>query len=137
MFNLLKGLFKGINPIKEVADVVDRFTESKDDKRAFFKEVYEMQAKDRGNARNLYGKDSTVQKIYAVVFLIAYVGLTCYFIYWAVNHSGMHLTEFQISIISSVWGAMSAKVSTVTDFFFGASESNVNDKNKPLDHIVN
>lgn len=133
MFRFLGKIFNGGNPLRQVADVVDRFVDTKEDKYERFKEIYKMQAEDRANARNLYGQDSVVQKVYALVFLIAYICLTGYFIFWAFNHNTMELTDFQVSLISSVWGAMSAKVSTVTDFFFGSSDQK---SEKNHDHLI-
>lgn len=126
MFKLFTNLFSkgnGKGPLTEVADIVDRFVDTKEDKREFFKEIYQMQSEDRASARSLYGKDSSVQKVFALTFLLAYVGLTGFMIYWAFNNSEMQLTDFMQVTISTTFGAMSAKVSTVTDFFFGASES--------------
>lgn len=126
MLGFLGKLFKGKNgagPLTEVADIVDRFVDTKEDKREFFKEVYQMQAEDRASARNLYAKDSAVQKVYAIIYLVAYIGLTGFMIYWAFNYSTVQITDFMQVTISTTFGAMSAKVSTVTDFFFGASET--------------
>ena len=127
MFRFLEKLFSGGKNgggiLSEAADIVDRFVDTKADKFDRLTQLMKLQAEDRANARNLYGKDSSIQKIYAIIFLLAYVALTGYFIYWAFGNNNMELTDFQVSLISSVWGAMSTKVSTVTDFFFGASES--------------
>jgi hypothetical protein len=128
----LKALF-GSNPLKDAADIVDRFVDTKDDKREFFKEVFKMQSDDRNSGRALYAKDSIIQKIYALVFLLSYVALTGYFVHWAVNHTQSELTDFQISFISTIWGAMSSKVSTVTDFFFGASDDT---KDRNHDNLI-
>ena len=122
----LKKIFGGGGQgsvLNQVADVVDRFVDTKEDKRDFFIEVYKMQAEDRASARELYGKDGSLQKIYAIIFLLAYIGLTAFMMYWAFNHNDLELTDFMQVTISTIFGAMSAKVSTVTDFFFGASES--------------
>ena len=43
----------------------------------------------------------------------------------------MNLGEFEISFISTIFGAMSAKVNTVVDFFFGgSSKKNEQQNNK-------
>ena len=36
----------------------------------------------------------------------------------------LNLGEFEISFISTIFGAMSAKVNTIVDFFFGGSSDN-------------
>ena len=40
------------------------------------------------------------------------------------------LGEFEISFISTIFGAMSAKVNTVVDFFFGGSSKKNEQQNK-------
>ena len=126
IFKKVGQFLAGSNPVETIAGVVDRFTESKDEKRELFKEIYKLDAEERANARALYGKDSTVQKIFAMVFLIAYVTLTGFMLYWAFNHSNMELSDFQITTISTTFGAMSAKINTIVDFFFGASDKDRN-----------
>jgi hypothetical protein len=116
-------IFGGKNPIESVADVVDRFVDTKEDKREFFKEVYQLHAQDRNQARSLYGKDSIVQKVYAITFLIGYLGLTAWLIHSIITGSIKEVNQFETGMIGTIWGAMSAKVNTVTDFFFGSSEN--------------
>lgn len=116
------GSFFSDNPIKTIADTVDRFSESKDEKRELFKEIYKLDAEERANARALYGQDSSIQKLFAIIFLLAYVGITGFMLWWAVNHASMELSDFQITTLSTTFGAMSAKVNTITDFFFGSSD---------------
>lgn len=131
MFKLLKGLFgKGESEgmIKSIADTVDRFVDTKQDKREFFKELYKMEADEKANARAMYGSDSSMQKAYALTFLIAYLGLTAWLIYAIINGSIQDINQFETGLIGSIWGAMSAKVNTITDFFFGASEDRGADK---------
>ena len=122
LFGKIGEFITGGNPIEKIAGVVDRFTETKDEKRELFKEIYKLDADERANARALYGQDSSIQKIFAVVFLLAYVGITGFMLWWSVNHASMELSDFQISTISTTFGAMSAKVSTICDFFFGNSD---------------
>ena len=132
MFNkILKGLFgngEGQGMLKDVADVVDRWVDTKEDKREFFKELYKMEADEKANARAMYGSDSSMQKAYALTFLIAYLGLTAWLIYAIIKGSIEDVNQFETGLIGSIWGAMSAKVNTITDFFFGASENKGADK---------
>lgn len=125
MFGFIGKLFKGVDGgmAKGVADIVDRFVDTKEDKREFFKELYKMEADEKANARSLYGSDSSMQKIYALTFLIAYLGLTAWLIYAIINGSIEEINQFETGLIGSVWGAMTSKVNTITDFFFGASEN--------------
>ena len=84
------------------------------------KEMFELEVLDRKSARKMYSDDSTIQKLLATVFTIAYFILSFvmfrYFMLGDIN-----LGEFEISFISTIFGAMSAKVNTVVDFFFGGS----------------
>ena len=132
MFNkILKGLFgngEGQGMLKDVADVVDRWVDTKEDKREFFKELYKMEAEEKANARTMYGSDSSMQKVYAITFLIAYLALTAWLIYAIINGSIEQVNQFETGLIGSIWGAMTSKVNTITDFFFGASENKGADK---------
>ena len=85
------------------------------EKQAFAKEV-----EDRKSARDMYKDDALIQKILASLFTIAYFGLSfMMFRYFVMGD--LELGEFEISFISTIFGAMSAKVNTVVDFFFGGS----------------
>ena len=85
------------------------------EKQAFAKEV-----EDRKSARDMYKDDALIQKILATLFTAAYFGLS--FMMFRVFVMGdINLGEFEISFISTIFGAMSAKVNTVVDFFFGGS----------------
>ena len=85
------------------------------EKQAFAKEV-----EDRKSARDMYKDDAFIQKILATLFTAAYFGLR--FMMFRVFVMGdISLGEFEISFISTIFGAMSAKVNTVVDFFFGGS----------------
>ena len=131
MFKLLKGLFgksEGDGLAKGVADIVDRFVDTKEDKREFFKELYKMEASEKANARAMYGADNVMQKIYAITFLLAYLALTAWLIYAIINGSIEQVNQFETGLIGSIWGAMTSKVNTITDFFFGASENKGADK---------
>tara|TARA_Y100001980_G_C14536948_1_gene313816 strand:- start:1164 stop:1622 length:459 start_codon:yes stop_codon:yes gene_type:complete len=82
--------------------------------------LYELEVEDRKSARFLYSTDSTVQKILATVFTIAYFLLSFVMFKYFIEEE-ISLGEFEISFISTIFGAMSAKVNTVVDFFFGGS----------------
>jgi regulator of sigma D len=132
MFNLLGKIFggkqQGEGIAKGVADIVDRFVDTKEDKREFFKELYKLEADEKANARAMYGSDSSMQKVYAITFLIAYLALTAWLIYAIINGSIQQVNQFETGLIGSIWGAMTSKINTITDFFFGASENKEADK---------
>ena len=82
--------------------------------------LYQIEVEDRKSARLLYSSDSTVQKILATVFTLAYFILS-YIMFRYFIEEDISLGEFEIGFISTIFGAMSAKVNTVVDFFFGGS----------------
>ena len=84
------------------------------------KEMFELEVEDRKSARNMYADDSSIQKILATVFTVAYFALSFIMFRYFVT-GDLNLGEFEISFISTIFGAMSAKVNTVVDFFFGGS----------------
>ena len=68
----------------------------------------------------MYKDDAFIQKILATLFTAAYFGLSfMMFGYFVVGD--INMGEFEISFVSTIFGAMSAKVNTVVDFFFGGS----------------
>ena len=75
----------------------------------------------------MYKDDAIIQKILATLFTIAYFGLSFMMFRFFVLGE-MNLGEFEISFISTIFGAMSAKVNTVVDFFFGGSSKRIKNK---------
>tara|TARA_R100001198_G_C5211047_1_gene196385 strand:+ start:431 stop:853 length:423 start_codon:yes stop_codon:yes gene_type:complete len=89
------------------------------ERQAFAKEV-----EDRKDARDMYKDDAIIQKVLAALFTVAYFGLSFVMFRYFVLSSG-DLSDYEIGFISTVFGAMSAKVNTIVDFFFGgASKKN-------------
>ena len=93
-------------------------------------EAFKQEVEDRKSARDMYKDDALIQKILASLFTLAYFGLSfMMFRYFVMGD--LELGEFEISIISTIFGAMSAKVNTVVDFFFGgSSKKNEQQNNK-------
>ena len=84
------------------------------------KEAFAQEVEDRKSARDMYKDDALIQKILATLFTAAYFGLSfMMFRYFVMGD--IEMGEFEISFISTIFGAMSAKVNTVVDFFFGGS----------------
>jgi len=127
--NLLGGIFgKVVENASSILDEVITTDEERDkaklelqkvlldaEREAFAKEV-----EDRKDARSLYKDDALVQKILAALFTIAYFVLSYTMFKYFVLHDVV-LSEYEIGFISTVFGAMSAKVNTIVDFFFGGS----------------
>jgi hypothetical protein len=92
-------------------------------------EAFAKEVEDRKSARDMYKDDALIQKILASLFTLAYFGLSfMMFRYFVMGD--LNLGEFEISFISTIFGAMSAKVNTVVDFFFGGSSKKNQDESK-------
>ena len=92
-------------------------------------EAFAKEVEDRKSARDMYKDDAIIQKILATLFTIAYFGLSFMMFRYFVT-GDLELGEFEISFISTIFGAMSAKVNTVVDFFFGGSSKKNQEQNK-------
>ena len=138
--NLIGGLFsKVVNNAEGILDKVITTDKERDEAKLALRrllldaetEAFKQEVEDRKSARDMYKDDALIQKILATLFTIAYFGLSFmmfrFFVLGDVN-----LGEFEISFISTIFGAMSAKVNTVVDFFFGGSskknEQQINNK---------
>ena len=93
-------------------------------------EAFAKEVEDRKSARDMYKDDAFIQKVLATLFTAAYFGLSfMMFRYFVMGD--IEMGEFEISFISTIFGAMSAKVNTVVDFFFGgSSKKNEQQNNK-------
>jgi meiotically up-regulated gene 157 (Mug157) protein len=84
------------------------------------KEMFALEVEDRKSARVMFMDDSFIQKILAIIFTLAYFFLSyTMFKYFVLNT--IELSDYEIGFISTVFGAMSSKVNTIIDFFFGGS----------------
>ena len=93
------------------------------------KEAFAKEVEDRKSARDMYKDDAIIQKVLATLFTVAYFGITFVMFNYFVTKS-LELGEFEISFISTIFGAMSAKVNTIIDFFFGGSSKKNEQTNK-------
>ena len=92
------------------------------------KEAFAKEVEDRKSARDMYKDDAFIQKILATLFTAAYFGLS-FMMFKVFVMKDIDLGEFEISFISTIFGAMSAKVNTVVDFFFGGSSKKNQEQN--------
>ena len=84
------------------------------------KEMFALEVQDRSSARTMFIDDSIIQKILAIIFTCAYFFLSyTMFKFFVLNT--LELSDYEIGFVSSVFGAMSSKVNTIIDFFFGGS----------------
>lgn len=132
--NLLGGLFgKVLENANEILDTVITTDKERDEAKLALKtlmlnaerEAFEQEVNDRVSARDMYKSDSIIQKILASLFTVAYFGLT-YVMFEHFVLDNIELNDYEIGFISSVFGAMSAKVNTIIDFFFGGSSKKNN-----------
>jgi hypothetical protein len=84
------------------------------------KEMFALEVQDRTSARTMFSDDSVIQKILALIFTCAYFFIS-YFMFKYFIMNTLELTDYEIGFISTVFGAMSSKVNTIIDFFFGGS----------------
>ena len=135
--NVLGGLFgKVLDNAEGILDKVITTDKERDEAKLAIKsvmleaerEAFAKEVEDRKSARDMYKDDAIIQKVLATLFTVAYFGITYVMFNYFVNKT-IDLGEFEISFISTIFGAMSAKVNTIIDFFFGGS-SNKNEKTK-------
>ena len=136
--NVLGGLFgKVVENAEGILDKVITTDKERDEPKLALKrllleadqEAFKQEVEDRKSARDMYKDDALIQKILATLFTAAYFGLS--FMMFRVFVMGdLDLGEFEISFISTIFGAMSAKVNTVVDFFFGGSSKKNEQQNK-------
>ena len=126
---MIKGLIKSL--IGNASNILDEVITTDEERAAakqkleellktHEKEMYELEVEDRKSARTMYSDDASIQKVLATVFTVAYFALSFIMFRYFVT-GDLNLGEFEISFISTIFGAMSAKVNTVVDFFFGGS----------------
>ena len=137
--NLVGGLFSTVVENAEgILDKVITTDKERDEAKLALKrllleaeqEAFKQEVEDRKSARDMYKDDAIIQKILATLFTIAYFGLSFMMFRYFVT-GDLELGEFEISFISTIFGAMSAKVNTVVDFFFGgSSKKNEQQQNK-------
>ena len=137
--NLVGGLFSTV--VKNAEGILDKVIttdKERDEAKLALKrllleaeqEAFKQEVEDRKSARDMYKDDALIQKILATLFTIAYFGLSFMMFRYFVT-GDLELGEFEISFISTIFGAMSAKVNTVVDFFFGgSSKKNQEQQNK-------
>ena len=137
--NIIGGLFsKVVDNAEGILDKVITTDKERDEAKLAIKsilleaekEAFAKEVEDRKSARDMYKDDAIIQKILATLFTVAYFGLSfMMFRYFVMGD--LELGEFEISFISTIFGAMSAKVNTVVDFFFGgSSKKNEQQNNK-------
>ena len=136
--NLAGGLFgKIVDNAEGILDKVITTDKERDEAKLALKkllldaerEAFAKEVEDRKSAREMYKDDAIIQKVLATLFTVAYFGITFVMFNYFVTKT-IELGEFEISFISTIFGAMSAKVNTIIDFFFGGSSKKNEQINK-------
>lgn len=114
--------------VTAITEGIDTLFTSKEEKQELINELEALNQRDRESAREMYKTDSWLQKIYAVTFLIGYLVLTIFFLYFiylmalgAVEE--IELPEWGNTLLSAIWGTITMKISTITDFLFGGGKA--------------
>ena len=136
--NIIGGLFsKVVDNAEGILDKVITTDKERDEAKLALKsllleaerEAFAKEVEDRKSARDMYKDDALIQKILATLFTVAYFGLSFMMFRFFVL-GDIDMGEFEISFVSTIFGAMSAKVNTVVDFFFGGSSKKNQEQNK-------
>ena len=90
-------------------------------KNEFALEAFKAEVEDRKDARSLYTKDSIIQKIFSIVFLLGYGLLSWYLL--SVLTSQSNLPDLAQTMVTMIWTGTSMKLNTIIDFLFGGSMS--------------
>ena len=129
MPNFLRGLFGKI--VENAEGILDEVITTKEEKAQIKlelkkilleaeREAFNKEVEDRKDARSLYKDDSLIQKILDTLFTAGYFILSYVMFQYFVLRD-ITFTDYEIGFISTIFGAMSAKVNTIVDFFFGGS----------------
>ena len=129
MNNIWGGLFGKV--IESAEGILDEVITTKEEKETIKlelkkilleaeREAFAKEVEDRKDARSLYKDDALIQKILASLFTMGYFALSYTMFKYFVLHDVV-LSDYEIGFISTIFGAMSAKVNTIVDFFFGGS----------------
>ena len=129
MINIWGGLFGKV--IESAEGILDEVITTKEERETIKlelkkilleaeREAFAREVEDRKDARSLYKDDALIQKILASLFTMGYFALSYTMFKYFVLHDVV-LSEYEIGFISTIFGAMSAKVNTIVDFFFGGS----------------
>jgi hypothetical protein len=125
--------------ISSIGDTAKKFITTEADRQAFEMALQkaaldakrlEMEAeqeyfKDRSSARDMYKHDNSLQKLFALTFLVGYIILTAYMVYLVtvrMTQGEFEIPDWAVALISTIYGGLSAKMNTLVDFLFGSSQ---------------
>jgi hypothetical protein len=123
----------GMGALKKIGELIDGDKNLTTEEKSMLLErlrldiqAFQAEVDDRKSARRLYAKDNRAQKILASLFCVAYFAITGVLLHHFFNGQGV-LEDYELGLVSTLFGAMSSKVNTIIDFFFGGSMQNKKD----------
>lgn len=111
--------------IYNVSDELDNQSLSKSERLKHQSESLERNAKDRVNARDMYNADATLQKWFALTFVVLYI-IVIVIMILAITHFAIKkvdIPDWAIVFFTTIFTGISMKVATITDFLFGGSRT--------------
>ncbi len=130
---LNKVIGAGSTPlIDKAVDIADKFIETSEEKKAFIKEAYEQEVKDREAAREMGSNKSTPDVLTYITLVIALglaVAIFTDFLDWET------LTEVQKGLITTFSGFFLRTLGDVYGYWFGSSMGST-DKTKDLKNLM-
>jgi len=102
--------------------LIDEIFTSTEEKLEAKIKLFEFAIQDKNSARKMYETDSSLQKLFALFFLISWVFLTVLILNYFVFEK-VELLDWQIAFVSTIYGGISTKLGTIVDFLFGGSSS--------------
>ena len=143
---ILKNIFSGIfSPVIDgVVGLGKTAIDSKEKQNEFMHEVEKLKLKaqtdftdwyykDKQRASEMYATDNSLQKIYALTFLVGFILLSAYLV--IVMAKLADLPDYAIALISGVLGSFTSKLNTITDFLFGSSQGS-REKHDTINNIL-
>ena len=119
----MRGKIKGI--IDSAGDVLDDVITSKDEKLGHLNESLNRNVNDRMSAQDMFKTDASLQKWYALTFLVVFIivigGMITVIAYFTMND--VEAPDWAIAFFTTVFTAISMKIGTITDFLFGGSKT--------------
>ncbi len=118
--------------IDKAVDIADKFIETSEEKKAFIKEAYEQEVKDREAAREMGSNKSTPDVLTYITLVIALglaVAIFTDFLDWET------LTEVQKGLITTFSGFFLRTLGDVYGYWFGSSMGST-DKTKDLKNLM-
>ena len=118
---LWKRLLGSDKLLDKAVDIADRFIDTPDEKKEFLKEAYQVEVKDREQAR-VNNQDKITPEVisYFTIAFTLFLGLALFgdWVEWTT------LTEVQKGMIQTFLGVMLAKVNDIYGYWFGSSIGN-------------